>query len=201
MKTKDKILIVASEQFAKYGYDAVSMNDLVKKLGINKATIYYHYEDKKTLYNEVIKSSLMKSNKNIKAIFEKETDGQKLFKDYLKAVILNIKEDSNTVPLALRETANFGANMEKPFVVPFIEEEITYLKIIINKLKIKDKYKTMNMYSLYSFISGTIKTFYAIQMSDLAIGGDDDLKQNSEKSLNHISEFISNIVLDAIIEK
>lgn len=200
MKTKDLVLKVANDEFAKYGYDAVSMNDLVKKLDINKATIYYHYKDKKTLYNEVIKSSLAKSNKNIKAIFEKEEDGLKLFRKYLEAIINTIKEDPNIVPIALRETANFGVNMDETFV-PFIEEEIAYLEIIINKLKIKDKYKSMNMYSLYSFVFGTVKTFYAIQMSDLAIGGHDDLKQNSEKSLNHISEFISNIVLDAIVEK
>ena len=200
MKTKDLVLKVAGEEFAKYGYDAVSMNDLVKKLDINKATIYYHYKDKKTLYNEVIKNALEKSNNNIKAIFTENKDGFELFRDYVNATILTIKEDPNIVPIALRETANFGANMDETFI-PFIEEEITYLEIIIKKLKIKDKYKSMNMYSLYSFIFGTVKTFYAIQMSDLAIGGHDDLKQNSEKSLNHISEFISNIVLDAIVEK
>lgn len=45
MKTRELILKVAEEEFSKLGYDAVSMNNLVKKLNINKATIYYHFLD------------------------------------------------------------------------------------------------------------------------------------------------------------
>ena len=38
---KEHILDIATSEFAILGYSALSMNNLAKKLEINKATIYY----------------------------------------------------------------------------------------------------------------------------------------------------------------
>lgn len=200
MTKKEKILIIAEEEFAKHGYDAVSMNDLVKKLDMNKATIYYHYKDKKTLYLTVVKNAITKSNANIKEVFNKEKDNETLLKDYVNATILTVKENPNIVPLALREMANFGGNIDESFI-PFIEEEISYLQRILEGFDLKEEYKNMNTFAFFSFIHGTINSFYAIQMSALPLGNDKQLKQNSEKTLDFIAEFISNIILDAIVKK
>ena len=61
--------------------------------------------------------------------------------------------------------------------------------------------KNINTYAISSLIHGTIREFYAIQMNLLPIGGEDKLKQNSTKTLNFISEFVSNIILDAIVKR
>lgn len=199
MKTKDFILQTAGEEFAKYGFDAVSMNDLVKKLDINKATIYYHFKDKRTLYHEVIKNEIGILNSNIEAIFDESKDALVLLKDYIKAMICTIKDNPNVVQIALREIANYGANIDESFI-PFIEKELELLKKIINSLDLKDEYKDINIFTIYALINGTIKTFYAIQMSQLPLGIQ-SIKQDSEKSLDYISEFVSNILIDAIVKK
>ena len=203
MTRKEHILKVAQEEFSKHGFAAVSMIDSVDKLDLNKATIYYHYKDKKTLYHTVIKNAMKKSNSNIKAIFIDDAsmnDNADLLRAYVNATILTIKDNPHIIPIALRELANYGANIDESFI-PFIEEEINCLKTVINKLDLKDEYNHMNMFTLYAFIHGTINTFYAIQMSALPLGDDGALKLNSEKTLDFISEFISNIILDALVKK
>ncbi len=200
MKTKDLILKVAEEEFSKLGYDAVSMNDLVKKLDINKATIYYHFLDKKTLYHEVLVNVISDMNLKIRSVFMGNLDNETLFRAYVHTVVLSIKERPSIVSLALREMANYGTNVDNS-IVPNIEEELKYIKIIMKKLNLKDKYKNINTYALQSLIHGTIKEFYVIQMSSLSIDEKSQFKQDSEKTLNYISEFISNIILDAIVEK
>jgi len=199
MTKKEKILIIAEEEFAKHGYDAVSINDLVKKLDMNKATIYYHYKDKKSLYQTIVKKAITKSNENIKKIFEQEKENKTLLRDYVNAIILTIKENPNIVPIALRELANFGANIDESFI-PFVEEEVSALQKVLDGFDLKEEYKNMNIYAFYSFITGTINSFYAIQMSDLPLGNDEELKQNSQKTLDFISQFISNIIIDAIVK-
>ena len=199
MTKKEKILIIAEEEFAKHGFDAVSMNDLVKKLDMNKATIYYHYKDKKNLYHTVIKTAMAKSNANIKEIFNKTKDNETLLRDYVNATIFTIKENPNIVPLALRELANFGADIDESFI-PFIEVEINSLQKVLDGFDLKEEYKNMNTFAFFSFIHGTINSFYAIQMSALPLGNDKQLKQNSEKTLDFIAEFISNIILNAIVK-
>ncbi|WP_320036389.1 TetR/AcrR family transcriptional regulator [Halarcobacter sp.] len=200
MKTKDLILDVAAKEFAKVGFDALSMNNLVKKLDINKATIYYHFKDKRSLYNEVIKSEMTRGNNNIKAIFDQNKDPKELFKDYIEAIVFSIKQNPYIVSLALREKANFGVNVDESFI-PHLDEETRYLEDIIKKLNLKEKYKSMDSYAVHSFIYGTIETFYTIKMSNLPLANDNELKLNSEKTLNYIAELLSNILLDAIVEK
>lgn len=193
--TKDRILEVASIEFAKYGYDAVSMNNLVKKLDINKATVYYHYKDKKTLYIEVIKSVVEVINEKTRQIFKDDLSAEELFNAYLNVQIESIKEMPYTAALALREIANLGADIDET-VVPLFEEDLRYLQIILDKLELKDSYKDISVYAFYSLIMGTIFTFYSIQMSDLPIGTKDELKQNDTKSLEFIASFISNLFLN-----
>jgi len=192
--TKDKILKVASEEFAKYGYDAVSMNNLVKKLEINKATVYYHYKDKKSLYNEVIKAIFKSRNEETKKLFEENSDGPTLLKLYIELEIKTIKEKPYLVSLALREIANLGSELDQS-IIPLFEEDTKYLQMILDRLNFKDEYKDISVYAFTSLIMGTIFNFYSIQMSELAIGTKDELKKDSEKSLSFISDFIYKIII------
>jgi len=53
LNKKDKILTVALPIFAKNGYENTSIEEIAKKLEITKPAIYYHYKNKKELYNEI----------------------------------------------------------------------------------------------------------------------------------------------------
>ena len=55
MATKEEILLSALKHFAKKGYEAASLEEIAKEVGITKPAIYYHFKNKKTLYNEIIK--------------------------------------------------------------------------------------------------------------------------------------------------
>lgn len=200
MKTKDLILKVAEEEFSKLGYDAVSMNDLVKKLDINKATIYYHFLDKKTLYHEILVNVISDMNSKIRSVFMGNLDNETLFRAYVNTIVLSINQRPSIVSLALREMANYGANINNS-LIPYIEEEIKYIEMIMKRLNLKSSYENINPYALLCLVHGTIKEFYVIQMSSLSIDKDSEFKHNSNKTLNYISEFVSNIILDAIIEK
>lgn len=198
MSSKEKILETAAREFAKKGFDSVSMNEIAKLVDLNKATLYHHFQDKKTLYKEIIKVELDKLHSN----FEKELDyenksGEELLVGYIKAFIKTIKESPYLISFALREFANYGANVDES-LVPHIEQDIDYLAKVINKLNLKRKYKDMNIYVIFCLIHGTINTFYTIQMSSLPLGGDPVLKQDSEKSLDYISEYLADILLVAL---
>lgn len=195
--TKDRILEVASKEFAKYGYDAVSMNNLVKKLDINKATVYYHYKDKRTLYIEVMKSIIIFTNERVKLIFNENKDGKQLLKDYIKAQVECIKEKPTIPALALRETANLGADVDNSISL-LLEEEVLSLEKILSKLSLKDEFKNINPYAFHSMINGTIFNFYAIQMTDLEIGTNDKMKKDPIKSLDYIADFTFNVLSSSI---
>lgn len=53
--TKQQILYVALDLFSKRGYSAVSIRDIGKIVGIKESTIYYHFENKQDIFQELLK--------------------------------------------------------------------------------------------------------------------------------------------------
>lgn len=57
MDTQDKrkeILKAASACFARYGYEKTTLDDIGRLVGLNKASLYYYYKNKESIYTEVI---------------------------------------------------------------------------------------------------------------------------------------------------
>lgn len=53
---KQDVLEAAKKIFAQYGYNKTTMNDIGRTVGLNKASLYYHYKCKLDLYKAVVKS-------------------------------------------------------------------------------------------------------------------------------------------------
>lgn len=52
--TKERLIGIARAQFAERGYEAVSLDDILKKANLTKGAIYHHFGDKKGLFREVV---------------------------------------------------------------------------------------------------------------------------------------------------
>lgn len=55
MDTKERILITALHLFAKDGYEAVSVSMIAGELGITKGALYRHYENKRAIFDSIVK--------------------------------------------------------------------------------------------------------------------------------------------------
>jgi AcrR family transcriptional regulator len=56
--TKRRILAVAEKLFAARGFDATSVDQIARNAGVNKALIYYHFQNKHDLILELFRSIL-----------------------------------------------------------------------------------------------------------------------------------------------
>jgi len=195
--TRQNILKVAAEEFSKYGYDAVSMNNLAAKLQVNKATIYYHFKDKKSLYQEILTTLIKINREQNEKIVNSDAQAKEKLKQYIMLFIKTTKENPQIVPISLREMANLGANIDNEISLE-LEHEMLYLKQIILSLNLKDKYKDLDFYELKAMLMGTINSYYSMQMSHIDFKGMKDFSRNSDDILDSIGEFIVNIFIDAL---
>jgi DNA-binding transcriptional regulator YhcF (GntR family) len=196
---KEHILDIATSEFAILGYSALSMNNLAKKLEINKATIYYHFKDKKSLYNEVILSLIQLNKDEREAIANGTLEPKEKFKQYIKSLINTMGDNPNIIPLTLREMAGFDIGIESN-ISNNIENDIICMKKIVLELNLKEKYKNTDFYQIKAMILGTIFTYYSMQKTPLELKNIKNLDKDNKKILNYIEEFISNILLDALCE-
>ena len=194
---KEHILDIATSEFAILGYSALSMNNLAKKLEINKATIYYHFKDKKSLYNEVILSLIQLNKDEREAIANGTLEPKEKFKQYIKSLIHTMGDNPNIIPLTLREMAGFDIGIESN-ISNNIENDIICMKKIVLELNLKEKYKNTDFYQIKAMILGTIFTYYSMQKTPLELNNIKNLDKDNKKILNYIEEFISNILLDAL---
>jgi AcrR family transcriptional regulator len=51
---KEEILDVATSLFAERGYDGTSVNDVAERVGMRKASLFYHFATKDALYDAVL---------------------------------------------------------------------------------------------------------------------------------------------------
>lgn len=70
LSTKEKILLTAHRLFSENGFTGVSIRELSTECDCNIASINYHFKNKENLYHETIKSSIEKTEREIKAIYE-----------------------------------------------------------------------------------------------------------------------------------
>ena len=66
--TRDAVFDSAATLFAKSGFDGVSVEDIARDAGVNKAMIYYHFADKLALYRAVLADGLGRMGATVNAI-------------------------------------------------------------------------------------------------------------------------------------
>ena len=73
MSKKEQVIESARELFSEYGYKRVSMDEIAKKSGVTKKTIYTYFKDK----NELIKFFLYEELEKMK-FMTKEVNKEKI---------------------------------------------------------------------------------------------------------------------------
>jgi AcrR family transcriptional regulator len=64
--TKTEILAAAANCFARFGYDKTTLDDIGRMVGVNKASLYYYFENKEAIFAEVIAEESQRYHEAIK---------------------------------------------------------------------------------------------------------------------------------------
>lgn len=67
-ETKACILAVATELFARRGFEGTSVREIAKAAGVNLAAINYHFQNKQNLYFSVMDANCLKMEQDIQAL-------------------------------------------------------------------------------------------------------------------------------------
>ena len=74
MEPQEKILKTSLELFFKYGIKRVTMDDIAKKLGMSKKTIYQFYKEKDDLVNQLCEVEMQKHEEVFRTIEKQSQD-------------------------------------------------------------------------------------------------------------------------------
>jgi len=199
LNTREKILLKSEEEFAKYGYDSVSMNSLVEAIGVNKATVYYYFKTKRDLYHQVFHNILEEINKEIGNLLESNLNTRDLLRNYIDTTISIITKRASSIPLFFREMANCGDNFDKD-TMPCFDNDILIIKKILKQSDIKEKYQNTNPYVLLAMIQGAIKSFALMIQIESKFEKFESLLMEDKDAKKEMADTVYNIISDAIIK-
>lgn len=109
-ETVTRILTAAMNIFSEIGFGSTRVDEIAKRAGVNKATIYYHIGNKETLYAEVI-HNIIGNIADMIALGIKETQSpEEKLRTYIRNIARSIDQNPLIPPIMMREVASGGQN-------------------------------------------------------------------------------------------
>jgi len=98
-----KILEVSTQLFMTYGLKSVSMDDICRKLGISKKTIYQYVDNKQELVSQVIKEFIGIQHEMINSITSRSEDAVEEYLNLSRHFLSTIRQMKPTITYDLQK--------------------------------------------------------------------------------------------------
>ncbi len=161
-KNRDIILNTAKEMFANKGFEGTTMDELAKKAGINKATIYYHFKNKDTLYEEVFSQCVNEVVEDLEQSVGRIENAKECLRLYVDTFYFHAKKDKAFLGLLLREVAGGGSLFPKKAIERFLKM-LSILEDILKKGAEDGVFKKADTKLIHFMIVGSVCFFVSTQ--------------------------------------
>lgn len=193
-KTAKKIIETASNLFAEKGYDGTIMDELCKRSGVNKASIYYHFKDKANLYEIVLTLLFSKvADKVIVSISSKVTPLDKL-KAFIETFAQETYKNKQMPAVLMREIASGGKNMPIP-ARKQMQRILGALAAILEEGVQQKVFNPVDPLTTHFMIIGSLCFFSTSEPMRKAIESEKPLDPDLKNAIGEIYSLVSNAIL------
>ncbi len=136
---QDRIIRVALEEFGNKGYQRASINQMVKRLGIAKGSIFQYFGDKKGLFRFAFMIATEKVKDYLRTVRD-ETKDDDLFtrlRATLQAGIIFLRKNPVIYRLYIKMTFEYEAPFQREILKSLREYSIKYLRSLLEDAKAK----------------------------------------------------------------
>lgn len=175
-ETKTTILEVATELFARHGFEGASIREIAKVAGVNLAAVNYHFKNKQNLYFQVMDANCLRMEKDIaemgkdhpsvsqltQRIFDYFTDRSFEMKNSFKVILTESTNEENLADVAEdhigppggevvfaaieRELGDKATVEAKLWATRVIFSQITHLSLIVSSSWVKQRCGKMELF-------------------------------------------------------
>jgi len=129
---RELILRSGSECFARYGYDKTTLDDIGRRAGLNKASLYYYFKNKEDIFIAVVLADTQTFIADLKVKSQAFPDVRKQIRFYLSE---RIRRYGEVLHLTQRSIENWQP-LEAMFDEVYRETKVLELLFLVEMLKI-----------------------------------------------------------------
>jgi len=197
-KTVEKILTAARAAFAENGYSGAHMDNIARRAGVNKATLYYQIGDKDALYASVIHQVLGNIARQIADAVSAAGTPQEKLSAYIYSIASAVDKNPELPSIMLREVASDAAHLPR-VVAEDIASVLTILTGILAEGKKKGLFEDIPPFLVHSMITGTLLFFTKVSpIKDRQLWLPDAVKHADKKLKCGTGKEVAKLVLKAI---
>lgn len=129
IETKEIILKAAKELFEMYGYQKTSMDEIAKKSGVTKKTVYSYFKDKETLLNTILDMEFQELKEEVDELSKKDNDIISFVRQ-TSSYLLRYKNKSKLLKTLMEENnkiTNIPSKIDEA-IVTYIKDKLIILK-------------------------------------------------------------------------
>ncbi len=197
-KTAEKILTAARKTFAEYGYGGTHVDEIARRAGVNKASLYYQIGDKDTLYANVIHQVLGNTAQGLAQAVAKADNPEEKLKAYILFIANAVDKNPEMPQIMMREVASGGAHL--PQVVA--EDIASVLKVLLGILeegKEKGVFNDVVPFLIHAMIMGSILLYkMGTPIKDRQMWVPAELKARDKKISGSLGEEVARLMLKAV---
>jgi AcrR family transcriptional regulator len=101
--SRDAIFLAAADLFSRRGFDSVTVDDIAKAAGVNRAMLYYHFTDKLTLYRDIVSRLLDEAAARVSTVVESQLSPAEKLEGFINSFVELAATHPYLPPLMLRE--------------------------------------------------------------------------------------------------
>lgn len=170
-ETKERILRTAELVFAEKGFDGARVDDIAKRAGVNKALIYYYFESKDRILDELF-NTLMAEGSQVQddsLVSYPDLSREELFRQFFEKNLDFAIEHRSLIKIAINESLKTGSRhsglLERCTAI--ISTEVKYIKSVYEDKGLPFPY-TEKDFAAMEFFMGIMPIFnYAVYYDKL----------------------------------
>ena len=194
-KTATHILCEATQMFAQNGFEGTIMDNLAEQAQVNKASIYYHFQDKANLYEQcMVRLFKQVIDKVIEAINEATGTKEKLTK-LICTFAKQVADNPHMPAILMREFADGGMNIPVPAREQMQRIFVKLKEILIQGEKEK-LFNPIDHFSAHIMIIGSVCFFVTSQPMRQSIKTD----KPTDPELNEAIEGVASIIFNGLLK-
>ncbi|MBW2412712.1 MAG: TetR/AcrR family transcriptional regulator [Deltaproteobacteria bacterium] len=197
-ETARRILDTATEIFSESGFEGARVDEIAKRAGVNKATIYYHIGDKEALYARVIHDLFGNAAEQVNQNIKSALSPQNKLKKYIRTIAGIVDRYPEIAAIMLREQASGGKNLPE-LVARDIAGIVGIITDILDEgvekgIFIETKPLIVHLMIIGAIVLLKMSTPIRSKYSELS----DTLKENHDRDAKDAATEVERLVLNAV---
>jgi AcrR family transcriptional regulator len=128
--TREALFVAAADLFSRHGFDGVTVDDIARAAGVNRAMLYYHFADKLALYRDIVCRMLDAAGARVTAIVDEPLSPVEKLERFVASFVALADSHPYFPPLMLREIAEGALHFDAEILARMRNVFVVFMRML-----------------------------------------------------------------------